>query len=96
MADEAEPTTAAHDHALAMQLQQQEADGAGLVPCATCTFLNSSQRAACEVCGQPLRGGAVPSSRRKQRSDASHLLNFEQAQLTPCVYSAGSVYISGL
>ena len=67
------------DHALALQLQQQEADSAGLT-CTACTFLNSSQRAACEVCGTPLRGGGAAPSRRKQRSDASHLLNFEQVR----------------
>ena len=33
-------------------------DSAGLT-CPACTFLNSSQQAACEVCGAPLRGGGV-------------------------------------
>ena len=67
------------DHALALQLQLQESDSAGeTIACPACTFLNSSQRTTCDVCGTPLRGGAP--SRRKRRSDASHLLNFEQVR----------------
>ena len=67
------------DHALALQLQLQESDSAGeMIACPACTFLNSSQRTTCDVCGTPLRGGAP--SRRKRRSDASHLLNFEQVR----------------
>ena len=67
------------DHALALQLQLQESDSAGeTIACPACTFLNSSQRTTCDVCGTPLRGGAP--SRRKRRNDASHLLNFEQVR----------------
>ena len=70
------------DHALALQLQEQESGSAGeTIACPACTFLNSSQRTTCDVCGTPLlRGGGAALSRRKRRSDASHLLNFEQVR----------------
>ncbi len=69
-------TSEATDAALAAQLQSEE----GLVQCNACTFLNRAGARTCEMCGQSLRGGGQQGSRRKKRSDASHLLNFEQAR----------------
>ena len=56
-------------------------DSAGLT-CAACTFLNSSQQAACEVCGAPLRGGG-----------AAHTHTAAPAPIPPAVSAADQASI---